>query len=185
MAFDVANDCVDTFLGTFLHGQKEYARLWKVCLFVFVLSPGQSAVERGFSVNENMLVKNLSLIGQQMVYDHMFSQKIKLESYEPPLDLIKSCSKAYIRYAEALKSCAALKKEEEVSRKRKLAMEDIAEVKQRKANIEECIGRLGKEADELSIQAEKKQDFLLLLQKQILFVLHRKTSEMKLSNLRK
>ena len=97
-----------------------------------------------------------------MVYNHMFSQKIKLESYEPPLDLIKSCSKAYSRYAEALKSCGALKKEEEVSRKLKLVMEDIAEVKQRKANIEECIGCLGKEADELSIQAEKKQDFTAL-----------------------
>ena len=38
-------------------------------------------------------------------------------------------------------------------------MEDIPEVKQRKANIEECIGCLGKEADELNILAEKKQDF--------------------------
>ena len=65
---------------------------------MFVLSHGQSAVERWFSVDENILVENLecqSLIGQQMVYDHIFSQKIKLESYEPPLDLIKSCSKAY------------------------------------------------------------------------------------------
>ena len=103
-----------------------------------------------------------SLTDHRMVYDHMFFLKIKLESYEPPLDLIKSCSKAYSRYAETLKSCAALKKEEEVSRKRKLAMEGIAEVKQRKANIEECIGRLGKEADELSILAEKKQDFTAL-----------------------
>ena len=38
-------------------------------------------------------------------------------------------------------------------------MEDIPEVKQRKANIEECISCLGKEADELNILAEKKQDF--------------------------
>ena len=47
LAFDAANDCVDTFLGTVLHGQKEYASLWKVWLFVFVLSHGQSVVERG------------------------------------------------------------------------------------------------------------------------------------------
>ena len=119
LAFDAANDRVDMYMGTFLHGQKEYGSLWKVCLFVFDLSHGEIAVERGFSVNENMPFENLecqSIIGQRMVYDHMFSQKIKLESYEFPLDLIKSCSKAYIRYAEALKSCEALKKEEEVSR---------------------------------------------------------------------
>ena len=70
-----------------------------------------------------------SLTDHRTVFDHMFFQKIKLESYEPALDLIKNCSKAYSRYAETLKSCAALKKEEEVSRKRKLAMEGIAEVK--------------------------------------------------------
>ena len=63
-------------------------------------------------------------------------------------------------------------------------MEDIAEVKQRKANIEEWISRLGKEADKLNVLAEKKQDFTALA-KQILFVLHRNTSEMKLSSLRK
>ena len=97
-----------------------------------------------------------------MVYDLMFSQKIKLESYEPPLDLIKSYNKAYSRYAEALMSCAALKKEEEVSGKQKLVMENIAEVKQRKANIEECSSCLRKEADELSILAQKKQDFTAL-----------------------
>ena len=67
LAFDAANDRVDKFLGTFLHGQKEYTSLWKVCLFELVLSHGQSAVERGFSVNESILVENLeyqSLIGQ-------------------------------------------------------------------------------------------------------------------------
>ena len=117
-------------------------------LFVFVLSRSQSAVERGFSINENMLVENLdyqSLIGQRMVYDHMFSQKIKLENYEPLIDLIKSCSKAYSQNTKDLKSCAALKKEEDVSRQLKLAVEDIAEVKQRKANIEEFIDHLWKE----------------------------------------
>ena len=37
LAFDAANGHVDTFLGTFLHGQKEYPNLRKICLFVFVL----------------------------------------------------------------------------------------------------------------------------------------------------
>ena len=63
---------------------------------MFVLSNVQSAVERGFTVNENMPVENQeyqSLIGQQMVYNHMFSPKIELESYALPLDLIKSSSK--------------------------------------------------------------------------------------------
>ena len=63
---------------------------------MFVLSNVQSAVERGFTVNENMPVENQeyqSLIGQRMVYNNMFSPKIELESYALPLDLIKSSSK--------------------------------------------------------------------------------------------
>ena len=52
-----------------------------------------------------------------------------------------------------------MKKEEDVSRQRKLAMEDIAEGKQRKGNVEEFIDHLWKEADELSILTEKEQDF--------------------------
>ena len=46
--------------------------------------------------------------------------------------------------------------------KHKLALDDIAEVKRRKTNIEECIVKLGKEADKLSITAEKNQDFTIL-----------------------
>ena len=76
------------------------------------------------------------------------------------LCMVRKKMRDYGRFA--LKSYTALNKEEEVSRKRKLAMEDIAEVKQRKANIEECVGSLEKEADELSILAEKKQDFTAL-----------------------
>ena len=84
---------------------------------------------RGFSVLMRICSWKIWSTDHRMVYDHIFFQKIKLESYERPLDLIRSCSKAYSRYAESLKSCAALKKEEEVSRERKLAMEGIAEVK--------------------------------------------------------
>ena len=76
------------------------------------------------------------------------------------LCMVRKKMRDYGRFA--LKSCTALNKEEEVSRKQKLAMEEIAEVKQRKANIEECVGSLEKEADELSILAEKKQDFTAL-----------------------
>lgn len=41
---------------------------------MFFLSNGQAAVERGFSLNKEMLMENLqqkSLISQRMVYDYM------------------------------------------------------------------------------------------------------------------
>ena len=65
MAFHAANDRVDTFLGTVLHGQKEYASLCKLCLCLFC-HIAKVQLRGGFSVNENILVENLeyqSLIG--------------------------------------------------------------------------------------------------------------------------
>ena len=45
-AFNQDKDRLDEFLGVFLRGKKQYKSLWKVCVIVFVLSHGQSDVER-------------------------------------------------------------------------------------------------------------------------------------------
>ena len=63
-----------------------------------------------------------------MVYDHIYSQNFKLESYEPSSDFIKNYSKAYSRYEEILKMNAA-------SKLRKLAIDDMPDVKQRKTTL--------------------------------------------------
>ena len=44
----------DDFLGVYLHKNEKYSSLWKICQIVFVLSHGQSSVERGFSVNKKL-----------------------------------------------------------------------------------------------------------------------------------
>ena len=66
-----------------------------------MLSHGQSAVERGFSINKELLVDNLqekSLVSQRMVYDHIKSNKITIHEYELPGDLLKSCKLSNRRY---------------------------------------------------------------------------------------
>ena len=50
--FDVHTQRLDDFLGVYLHKNEKYSSLWKICQIVFVLSHGQSSVERGFSVNK-------------------------------------------------------------------------------------------------------------------------------------
>ena len=85
---------IDEFLGAFLHRNEKYQAFRDVCKEIFVLSHGQSSIERGFSVNKDLLVENLnlqSLIGQRTVYDYFFSS-----------DLSKSCKSAYSRYKAAL-----------------------------------------------------------------------------------
>ena len=67
-SFDKLSDAADVFLSKFLHKIPKYKVFWKVCSIIFVLSYGQSAVERGFSINKDLLVDNLqekSLVSQR------------------------------------------------------------------------------------------------------------------------
>ena len=57
-SFDKLSDAVDVFLSNFLHKIPKHKVFWKVCSIIFVLSHGQSAVERGFSINKKLLVEN-------------------------------------------------------------------------------------------------------------------------------
>jgi len=132
---------------------------------VFVLSHGQSDVERGYSVNKEMLVENLeksSLITQRLIYDAINADKIKLETMKLSPELMKNCELASSRYKAALRESNALKEKNEVSRKRKLAADDIAELKRKKLCEEECIQNLNQQVEEKSLEAEEKQDFTLL-----------------------
>ena len=93
-SFDKLYDAGDVFLSNFLHKIPKYKVIWKVCSIIFVLSHGQSAVERGFSINKELLVENLqakSLVSQRLVYDHINSNKINIHEYQLPSDLLKSC----------------------------------------------------------------------------------------------
>ena len=52
-----------------------------------MLSHGQSSIERGFSVNKELLVEHLNqrtLIGQRKVYDYFSSLVIDINEYEIP-----------------------------------------------------------------------------------------------------
>ena len=77
-------------------------------------------------------------------------------------ELMKSCQLASSWYKAALKEKNALKGNNEASRKRKIASDDIAELKRQKLNEEECILNLNKEIEQKSLEAEEKQDFTFL-----------------------
>ena len=127
-SFDKLYDAGDVFLSNFLHKIPKYKVIWKVCSIIFVLSHGQSAVERGFSINKELLVENLqekSLVSQRMVYDHTNSNKINIHEYELPSDLLKSCKLSNPRYNAALEETKKREKIGTVARKRKSINEDI------------------------------------------------------------
>ncbi|MGH0135296.1 UNVERIFIED_CONTAM: hypothetical protein FKN15_000862 [Acipenser sinensis] len=65
---------VDEFLGRFVSGRAEYENSWYLLKCLITLSHGQAAVERGYSVNKDMLVENLkerTLISLYLVQDSL------------------------------------------------------------------------------------------------------------------
>ena len=97
---------LDQFLSTHLNRNDKFKELWKVCIFVFTMSHGQSAVERGFNINKHLLVENLnetSMKGQRLIYDYFTSLNVKLHEYIIPKELLFSCKQAHARYEEARK----------------------------------------------------------------------------------
>lgn len=67
---------------------------------LLILSHGQAAVERGYSVNKDMLVENLkerSLIALRLVQDAMAECAV-VEAL--PKDLIQHCKGARMRYMQ-------------------------------------------------------------------------------------
>ena len=151
VSFDKLYDAGDVFLSNFLHKIPKYKVFWKVCSIIFVLSHGQSAVERGFSIKK-----------ERMIYDHIHSNKINIHEYQLPSDLLKSCKLSNRRDNAALEET---KKQEEigtVARKRKLINEDIQVAKKKKDKVTKCTEVLKTDADKFSIEAEERANLDLL-----------------------
>ena len=56
--YSFAQERLDNFLSELLGNQKEYKELWVTLMIFLTLSHGQAAVERGFSVNKEVLAPN-------------------------------------------------------------------------------------------------------------------------------
>ena len=73
--FDYKNDRLDSFLSNFLT-TNDFKDIWHIWQIIFVLSHGQSQVERGSSLNKEILQDNLQekfLVSQRLLYDTIHS----------------------------------------------------------------------------------------------------------------
>ena len=69
---------LDTFFLKTI-GLEHYKRIEKLIKMILCLNHGQAAVERGFSVNKNLLQVNIteaSVVAQRIIYDHMISKDL-------------------------------------------------------------------------------------------------------------
>ena len=59
LTFNHKKDAIDSFFADLMSESVKYKNCWNVFMMIFTLSHGQASVERGFSVNKELLVEDL------------------------------------------------------------------------------------------------------------------------------
>jgi hypothetical protein len=160
---------VDNFLYKHIKISLKLCKLWELMKTLLILSHGQASVERGFSVNKEILSTNLgkkSMIAQRIVTDAV---KAELNGNVHNIDelnispkMITSCSAARMRYATFTKSAQEIKLREDTL-KRKMALDsDLLMTSNKRAKLESRKDRLIEEANSLARDAEEKSSFKIL-----------------------
>ncbi|XP_013856113.1 uncharacterized protein LOC106511946 [Austrofundulus limnaeus] len=152
------NDRLDELYNGCLSNKVEYHNLWEVVNLVLILSHGQASVERGFSINKEVMVQNLkehSLIAQRVIHDHV--QSIGgLLNIAYTKELLLSAAAGRQKYHMYLDDQKRLKQDEQKAQKRKELTDEISEVKAKKKRMEEDISVLLRSADHNAEKAESR-----------------------------
>lgn len=151
---------VDTLLYEHMAGNKQLAKAWGVVELLLLMSHGQATVERGFSVNKEVAVENLSersFIAQRIIHDHIESVG-GLANVKISKQLLMASAGARQKYISYLEEQKRIKVSQENTLKRKAAMDGIDVLKKKKRQIETDIEALLKTADEFADRAEDSRN---------------------------
>ena len=138
--------------------------LSKVYILIFCLSHEQSAVERGFSANEEYIKENRSencLVSLTNIYNCLTSKKVTASSITITAEMIKSVRSARLRYEQFQLETLKKKKATKKQLKRKINTNELEQGKQKKISLQESVCELVKDADKLTVDAEEKNDLRL------------------------
>ena len=152
---------LDDFLAFYVCSSNLYNDFWYVCKFIFTLCHGQSSVERGFNVNKQTLVENLEELGLtslRMVYDEILCHGGSINDFPVSTSLLLSCQSAHMKYKNDQDCKRAESEKTEVTKKRKLLIEELNIIKKKKIDEESLIVRLKSDSDKLVLQAGDTSD---------------------------
>lgn len=194
--FDPKTARVDTLLYETMGTKPSLSRVWNVVKLLLVLSHGQASVERGFSINKELIVENQrerSLVARRLIVDHVRSVG-GVTKVEITKELLLSAAGARQKYYGYLDEEKRKKEQQAVDLKRKAFTDELEDLKKKRARMEADICALEKSADEYAEKAEssgnltfisksnsfrrtakEKKESLLKIEKQI----DEKLSEMK------
>ena len=160
-SFQHENMRLDCFYSEMLEAKEEYKDLWWTLQLLLTLSHSQAAVERGFSVNKEVLAPNMqeeSLQAIRLIHSCMLAQKISVADFVIPEKLLSSCYHAWNWYRIYLLEKKTDKEETETGQKRKALQEDLAVAKKKKLEFESVAKKLFDSANKKLKEAEKMSD---------------------------
>jgi hypothetical protein len=163
--FEFKQHRLDQFYYNLLNGKEQYKELWSIVKTILVISHGQAKVERGFSVNEDMLQQNIkqeTVVSLRLIYDTMKSLDIKIHNFVISDELLQSCNRARVKYELYLMDQQKAKLHEEKKRKAGEIEDIYIKEKKRLKSLEEQADSCVTESDKKAKEALKKQDFKLL-----------------------
>ena len=140
--------------------------MWSVIKKLLILSHGQASVERGFSYNKAIERENLpenSFTALRIVKDSIIVASGHLEVPVTP-KMIVSVGSARARYMEDLRQKKEEKETAERGLKRQGIVDEIEELKKKRARLEHDKEAMLKSADELCEQAEVNRKMTLVAQ---------------------
>lgn len=151
---------VDTLLYEHMAGDKQLTKVWRVIELLLLMSHGQATVERGFSVNKEVAVENLSersFIAQRIIHDHIESVE-GLANVKISKQLLMSSAGARQKYLSYLEEQKRIRVSQEKMLKRKATMDEIDVLKKKKRQFETDVEALLKTADEFADKAEDSRN---------------------------
>lgn len=138
-SFTVGESRLDVLLYDSMANVTEWADLWELTKNLLLLSYGQASVERGFSINKEISVENMTvqtLISQRVIKDHLLNvggvTKVSLTK-----ELLVGASHARQRYQAHLDEEKRKKEEQKRGEKRKDTLEELDNLKEVKKRMKD------------------------------------------------
>lgn len=162
---------LDALYCSIIGNNPDFCELWQVMKMMFVLSHGQSFVERGFSVNKDTLEVNMqerTLVAHRMICDGVAASLnneegprdiSKLKISEKMISYFRNAKRKYNNFSEEKKIEA---KASNLETEKSSLKNDIKKERAGKDVLQKKIERFSKEADNLAQQAESQRKFSLI-----------------------
>ncbi|XP_055899623.1 uncharacterized protein LOC129928640 [Biomphalaria glabrata] len=133
-SFDSSFQRLDVFFKDHLGRQSEFKDLWTVVRFLLMLSHGQAQVERGFSVNKEVMSTNMAektLVAKRTISDFIdFSGGI--DNIIVTKQMLMAARASREKYRHHLDQLAEEKKKDGLKRKREEDFGELDNLKQKK-----------------------------------------------------